>query len=82
MGFFYISEEETDFTVGIVSRNLAPQSNLSNSETVRISHFSKKLQNQGTNNHVAPGGRAPGLPRGRLPSYMKAARLHGRQVGG
>ena len=31
---------------------------------------------------MAPGGRAPGLPRGRLSGSMKVARLHGRQVGG
>ena len=30
---------------------------------------------------MAPGGRAPGLPRGRLLGCMKAARLHGSQVG-
>ena len=35
---FYISDDETDFTVGIVSRNLATTSN---SETVGISHFSR-----------------------------------------
>ena len=27
MGFFYISNDETDFTVGIVSQNLATHSN-------------------------------------------------------
>ena len=34
--FLYISYDETDFTVGIVSRNLA---NASNSETIRICTF-------------------------------------------
>ena len=31
---------------------------------------------------MAPGGRAHGLPHGRLSGCMKVARLHGRQVGG
>ena len=57
-----------DFTIGILSQNLAPQSNF---ETVGHSHFSKKLQNWGTSDHVAPGGGTPGLPCGRL--HEKAA---------
>ena len=45
----------------------------SNSETIKISRFLKKLHNWGTSDHVALGGRAPGLPRGRLHEGSKAA---------
>ena len=40
---------------------------MSNSETVGISRFSKKkIVEVGTSDHVAPSGRTPGLPCGRL----------------
>ena len=42
--FFYISNDETDFTVGIVSRNLAIMSNSSNSEAVGISCFLRHVE--------------------------------------
>ena len=43
--FFEISDDKTDFTVGIVSRNLAT---MSNSETVGISRFSRHVKECGT----------------------------------
>ena len=39
--------------------------------------FQNKLLNRGTSDNVAPGGRASGLPRGKLPGCMKAALLAG-----
>ena len=64
MGFLY---DETDHTIGIVSRNLALQSNFVEFQDYQnFTFFEKKLQNQGTSDHVA-------LPRGRV---------HGRRGGG
>ena len=45
--FFYISDDEMDFTVGIVSRNLARRI-LSNSKTVGISRFSRHQESRMT----------------------------------
>ena len=59
--------DETNFTVEIVSRNLAPQSKFVEFQDCQnFTFFEKKMQNQGTSDHMAPGGWTPGLPRGML----------------